>query len=78
MALLIVIPIDLPSLFQMSRSLLILSQWLAVLSGCSEGIEEQLKQLVTGELELGRPDSFCALTVVLLCRWVRGSVQKVS
>lgn len=71
MALLIVIPIDLPSLLQMSRSFLILSRLLAVLSGCSEGIEDHLKQPVTGELELGRPDS-CALTLVLLCTRVGG------
>lgn len=70
MALLLVIPIDLPSvfLFQMSRSFSILSPLLAVLSGCSEGTEDCLKQLVTRGLGLGCPDSEPgALPAVLLC-----------
>ena len=59
MALLTVILIDLPSLFlfQMSRSSLILGQLLVAPSGCTEGMEDHLSQLVTGRLELGCPGS---------------------
>ena len=56
MALLTVIPIDLPSvfLFQMSRSSLILSQLLDAPSGCTEGMRT-ISQLIMGRLELGCP-----------------------
>lgn len=59
MALFTVIPIDLLSLFlfQMSRSLSVLSQLLAVPFRCTEGTEDHLKQLVPGGIELGCPDS---------------------